>query len=90
MQHFLSPPHYSSSTAENMKFSLKDLFTKCNETADLVTFTDEIFHTNFLFFTLCPLFPKLTLVAKAIIYNCYKFSATTYLEVEGFKNLDKE
>ena len=29
-------------TAPKMKFSIKDFFSKCDQTADLVTFTEEI------------------------------------------------
>ena len=32
-----------SDTAQKMKFSFKDFFSKSKETADLVTFTKEIF-----------------------------------------------
>ena len=32
------------STAQKIKFSIKDFFTECEEPADLVTFTREILH----------------------------------------------
>ena len=31
-------------TAKKMKFSINDFFSKCDETADLVKFTEEIFN----------------------------------------------
>ena len=39
-------------TAQKMKFSIKDFFSKCfpQETADLVTFTEEILNGKLYFF----------------------------------------
>ena len=33
---------HGTRTAQKMKFSIKDFFRKCDQTADLVTFTEEI------------------------------------------------
>ena len=34
--------NHLSDTAQKMKFSIKDFFSKCDQIPDLVTFTEEI------------------------------------------------
>ena len=50
---------YHIATAQKMKFSIKDFFQKMQPNpqfpADLVTFTEEIFHGNFIFCAVCNL-----------------------------------
>ena len=47
-----------SYTAQKMKCSFMDFFSKCDQdTADLVTFTEDIFMENFIFFVV--LFEKI-------------------------------
>ena len=43
--------HIRYLTAQKMKFSIKDFFSKCDQirSADLVTFTEEILNGNFVF-----------------------------------------
>ena len=38
-----------SDTAQKIKVSIKDFFSKCDQTADLVTFTEESLMENFTF-----------------------------------------
>ena len=39
---FLNRDHEEIGTAQKMKFSIKGLFSKCDQIVDLVTFTEEI------------------------------------------------
>ena len=41
--------NYATSTAQKKKFSIKDFSSKCDQTADLVTFTGEILNAKLHF-----------------------------------------
>ena len=43
-----------SYSAQKMKFFIKDFFNKCYQTADLVTFTEEIFNGKLHFCAMPP------------------------------------
>ena len=53
-----------------MEFSIKDLFSKCEETADFVTFTEEIYNGKLLFF--CAVYTDIWEIVLYLQVNPYR------------------